>query len=154
MALICPNCTKNNGDSALHCKHCGTGLMGAVHVPDPSIFRPRNIAVLAIALLVFAGATGNLGGIFNTERDPETAARFAYLDCKRAVEGYLVAPTTANFIDEESDISLLTDGTYVVTGQVDSENRLGVPLRMAFSCKAIPTENSKFIIEDVLVLEP
>lgn len=156
MALICPSCTKNNSDNALHCKHCGAGLMGAVHVPNPSIFQPRNIIIAAAALLVVAAVTGNLGAIFPAQpnSDPDRfASQLAYEQCKEAIAGQLVAPSTAAFM-EFDDLSRGKDGTvHYFRGNVESQNALGVPLVSLFECRVDENEAGEYRVNSAEVLE-
>jgi hypothetical protein len=62
-------------------------------------------------------------------------AQQAYNACKKSVEEELVAPTTAKF-PEVADVEIfrMGSGTLHVQGSVDSQNAMGVMVRLDFDC--------------------
>lgn len=157
MALVCPSCTANNPNKNLYCKKCGAGLIDAVRVPDNSIITPRNIAIALLVVVAVAWATGLLrpnaaGTAANGGNRMQSL--LAYERCKEAVEGQLVAPQTAQFADYGGVIVEKEGRIHRFTGQVDSENRLGVPLRLTFTCAIEENEEGAFRVNSAAVAEP
>lgn len=56
------------------------------------------------------------------------------VSCQAAVRDRLKAPSTADFGPETSRDVQGSPGSYRLTGTVEAQNALGVPLRTAYSC--------------------
>lgn len=72
------------------------------------------------------------------ERDAPVLAQIA---CERAVKEQLKAPSSAKFVNMESQGA---GGSFAVTGQVDAENSFGAMIRTSFSCTVeVQGENAR-----------
>jgi hypothetical protein len=105
--------------------------------PTPALTQPRmsrtNKALIAlwsfVGLLLVWFALSDTGDEPYTPSGDSSGARAA---CRILVEDRLVAPSTADFSDLTTSEG--TGDRWTVTGSVDAENRMGVPIRMDFTC--------------------
>lgn len=85
----------------------------------------KNIGLLLMVIIV-----GFLAGC-----NQPSEAEQVYAKCQEAVEGELIAPTTAVFPPvSEVEIFRMGSGTLNVSGRLDSENSFSAMVRSTFRC--------------------
>ncbi len=84
-----------------------------------------------VIIIIIATIAGALSGSGETPYDANWSGE-AIAQCEDLVREDLKAPTTAEF-----DTNATGDGTWTVTGTVDSENSFGAMLRADFQCTVI-----------------
>jgi len=93
------------------------------------------VVVLIVLVLAFFGSQG--GG-----SHPSAGSEDAILMAEVFVKKDLVAPLTAKFSEEKFE--RLDDGSYIVSGQVDSQNSFGAMLRTDWCYKIRPLAGDKW----------
>jgi len=87
------------------------------------------VLTVLVAIAVLIGGWMGWSLLFDGSDGDVDGARTA---CIVFVEDRLVAPATADFLSLSA--SETSGNRWAVTGSVDAENRLGVPVRMDFTC--------------------
>lgn len=103
--------------------------------PAPSKRKPGcgMLFLIVAAVIILAGVVGAMfgSGSMKTAYDPNWSGE-AISQCEDLVKENLKAPSTAKF-----DTTATGDGTWIVSGTVDSENSFGATLRAEFQCTVI-----------------
>lgn len=136
------------------CPHCGArhGPLGGVDLgwlQRPEVLgrirrwwksRTRGERFGTVAGVVLVGSfvlavAGELG-VLPSDNPLELSPIEVVVDCERAVESQLLAPSTAEFIDSDTDGVRKTGAVrYMYVGVVEAQNAFGVPLRSPFVCE-------------------
>ncbi|MDJ0404008.1 hypothetical protein QNA23_10990 [Rhodococcus erythropolis] len=96
------------------------------------------VAVVIIALLAIFGAT-------SSTRDSANQSDTAVKACQDTVTDRLSAPSSAKFSDKYT-VTDDAEGTWTVTGSVESQNALGVMLRADYSCNVRHEGGTKYSV--------
>lgn len=156
-SVACPECGRVTTAGRKTCKMCGTSLEGIAPLePESNWSGVLKVLGIVVVLAVIIWAITPQGSRSGNPPGPSASTQrgVAYSRCKTAVEGELVAPATAEF-PAINEVAYEKEGTiHRFTGEVDSENRLGTPIRLAFICNIEENTEGAFRVDDVLVLEP
>lgn len=114
--------------------HSATGYSAVPTPPkksSPGCFGCLGIILAVVAALaVIFGAIGANRATHPTDEDKQVESKVAF---QEVVKKNLKTPSTASF----SNVSASgTDGSYTVTGEVDSQNSFGAMIRNRFTCES------------------
>lgn len=107
------------------------------------------VVIAAVAGFILLGVIANLN---KGEVVPSTEqlSRSAYSECKYAVEGYLKAPSTADFPWYDPSYVSASGNKYTVSAYVDAQNSFGAMVRSVWTCTAYYSKGN-WSTEDVQV---
>lgn len=155
-SVACPECGRVTSSGRKTCKMCGASLEGIAPLEPESnwsgVLKALGVGVVLVVVIWACTMQGSRSG--QTGPSASTQRGVAYLRCKSAVEDKLIAPATAQFPAINEVVYEKEGSIHRFTGQVDSENRLGVPIRLTFICNIEENAEGAFRVDDVLVLEP
>ncbi|MFM7023338.1 MAG: hypothetical protein ACKOXB_10190 [Flavobacteriales bacterium] len=92
----------------------------------------------------------------NKQEDVETDKYIAYRCAMNTVDGELVAPSQAKYAEvRNSEVERIEKGVYKINSYVDAPNRMGVMVRLNFSCvvKLNTPEKDRCVTEDLYISE-
>ena len=107
--------------------------------------RISGLAWLAIIGIPVAGVLGVIGATNGPGLASNTEG-YAVVHCQEAVKKELKSPSTASF----QETTATGDGTWAVTGSVDSENGFGATVRPNFTCSVIVDDDGGRVRVDSL----
>lgn len=100
--------------------------------------------VVAVAVLLGLGCLYGLASIFGKEAPSPPGAKTA---CKEEVKESLESPTTARW--EAMSTTVLGSDKFEVSGEVESDNANGDPVRHGFECDVEDTEGGGWNVLNV-----
>lgn len=156
MAQVCLSCNRESPEGRFSCQHCGASFVTAAPTSSNGGMNGRLMGWIGVGVVVLLGVFGvvalmNRGGAAVPSASGQS--RTAYEVCKRGIEGQLVAPATAVFPAYDGVVAEREGQTHRFTGEVDSENRMGVPIRATFVCAVEESADGGLKLADALVLE-
>lgn len=139
----CPHCNSRIGPQGGFCSACGRPILNT-GTRDPDGHAIRWAVAICFAMIFVLWLLGQVLApqseasrrIDERARVREQLTSEAKSICQGFVRKRLVAPSTSDFGDDREVTTSVSDqGNWIVSGWLESHNRLGVPLREIYACE-------------------